>query len=443
MQVSLETTGALERRITVEIPEESIASELRKRLVKLTLTARIDGFRIGKVPMKLVQRRYGEQLRQEVLDDILRTSYAEAIRKENVRPVGDPAIEPLAAAPGQGLIYKATFEIYPEVKLVPAEDLEVIKPVCDITDADVDRAIHALRQRYRSWEKVDRPAQRGDRLEIDFQGSIDGEAFAGSHASGFTLELGVSDLLPGFEDALVGLESGAERSVDLTLPADLQNSDVAGKPARFLIQCLSVSKPVLPSLDEGLPGCLGIKPGGAEEVRARVRASLESERNQLLQTRVKTGVMQTLFEANPMELPKALVHAEARSLRDEAYRTLVLRSGKQEQIEMPPVEPFEERARWRVAVGLIIGELVRTIGFVVSASMLRSSVESMAAGFEDAAAVVKWYYEDRKRLAGVEALILENEVINWVLSRAKVKEQALTFDALMNPRQTDEEAKAG
>lgn len=439
MQVSLETTGALERRITVEIPEENIASELQQRLVKLTRTARIDGFRVGKVPMKLVQRRYGEQLRQEVLDDILRSSYAEAIRKENVRPVGDPAIEPLAAAPGQGLIYKATFEIYPEVKLVPAEDLQVTRPVCDLTDEDVDSAIHALQQRYRGWEKVERPAQRGDRLEIDFQGSIAGLPFAGSHASGFTVELGASDLLPGFEDVLVGLEPGAERSVNLTLPADSQNSDLAGKPARFLIQCLSVSKPVLPSLDR-LPERLGIEPGGAEEVRARVRATLESERNERLQTRVKTGVMQALFEANPMELPKALVHAEARHLRDEAYRTLVLRSGKQERIEMPPVELFEERARWRVAVGLIIGEFARTIGFVVSSSMLRSAVESMAAGFEDAAAVVKWYYEDRKRLAGVEALILENEVVNWVLSRATIKEQALTFDALMNPRQTDDRA---
>ena len=442
MQVSLETTGALERRITVEIPEENIASELQQRLVKLTRTARIDGFRVGKVPMKLVQRRYGEQLRQEVLDDILRSSYAEAIRKENVRPVGDPAIEPLAAAPGQGLIYRASFEIYPEIKLVPAEDLQITRPVCDITDEDVDSAIQALQQRYRGWEKVERPAQRGDRLEIDFQGTIAGQPFAGSHASGFTLELGASDLLPGFEEVLVGLEPGAERSVDLIFPADSQNSDLAGKPARFLIQCLSVSKPVLPSLDEGLPERLGIERGGAEEVRARVRASLESERNERLQTRVKTGVMQALFEANPMELPKALVHAEARSLRDEAYRTLVLRSGKQERIEIPPVELFAERARWRVAVGLIIGELVRTIGFAVSPSMLRSAVESMAMGFEDAATMVKWYYEDRKRLASVEALILENEVVNWVLSRATIKEQALPFDALMNPRQTDDQATA-
>jgi len=442
MQVSLETTGALERRITVEIPEENIASELQQRLVKLTRTARIDGFRVGKAPMKLLQRRYGEQLRQEVLDDILRSSYAEAIRKENVRPVGDPAIEPLAAAPGQGLIYRASFEIYPEIKLVPAEDLQITTTVCDITDEDVDSAIQALQQRYRGWEKVERPAQPGDRLEIDFQGTIAGQPFTGSHASGFALELGASDLLPGFEEVLVGLEPGVERSVDLIFPADSQNSDLAGKPARFLIQCLSVSKPVLPSLDEGLPERLGIERGGAEEVRARVRASLESERNERLQTRVKTGVMQALFEANPMELPKALVHAEARSLRDEAYRTLVLRSGKQERIEIPPVELFAERARWRVAVGLIIGELVRTIGFAVSPSMLRSAVESMAMGFEDAATMVKWYYEDRKRLASVEALILENEVVNWVLSRATIKEQALPFDALMNPRQTDDQATA-
>lgn len=436
MQVSLDTTGTLERRLRVEVPEDRIATEVQSRLKDLSRRTRIDGFRPGKVPFKVVEKRFGTQVRQEVIGDVLRSTFRDAVVQEKLRPAGEPTIDPLVAEPGQGLAYTATFEVYPEVTVGPVAALEIERPVCEISDADLDAMTETLRQQRRTWEEVDRPAAEGDQVNVDFTGYVDGEPFEGGQATRFDVELGHANLIPGFESGLVGARAGEERELNLTFPENYGHTGLAGKPAVFKVQVNKVSEARPPAVDEAFFKLFDITEGGLERFRAELRENLERERDQLLRTRVKDRVMDALLAANTVEVPKALVESESRRLFEELKQTIAMRGADPAQIDGLDLSRFADQATKRVKLGLILSELIQANGLKLDPAKVRGIVEGLAQSYREPAAVVKWYYEDRRRLADVEAAALEEEVVSWVLERAAVLDVSTTFDALRNPGQT-------
>lgn len=437
MQVSVEAIGTLERRITVEIPEEQVRSEVTQRLLDLSRKIRIDGFRVGKVPVKVVEHRYGAELRREAIEKLLRSSFEEAIRDRHMHPAGDPAIEPVALDPGHGLIYKATFEIYPDLTLKPVEALRIRKAVCEITEGDVERALEALRHRLREWQEVDRPAESGDLVEIDYEGHTDGVAIEGANATGVKVELGAGGLPAGFSEALVGARANDQRTAEIDRGGHGLTPADSGKTVTLQVKVNKVSKPILPPLDEALAERLGAKDGGLPGLRSMVRQELERQRDRTIEERCKREVLQALVAANPIELPKVAVEQEVQRLRYRGHRAHSSGGGEGEDRHLPPREIFEAEARRRVALGLIIGEIARIGGLSASPAAVRAAVSQIAEGFADPATVVKWYYEERGRLAPVAALVLEDQAVAWVLARAQIAEQRLTFDELGDNRQTE------
>jgi trigger factor len=437
MQVSIENTGSLERRMTVDVPEDRIASEVHNRLQSMRQKTRLDGFRPGKVPLKVIEQRFGARVRAEVVSDVLRTTFYEAAAQEQLRPAGSPSIEPLRSEPGAGLSYTAIFEIYPEVALGPLAELEVGRPEAAVTDADVDKMVETLRKQHSTWERVEREAAMGDRVTIDFKGSVNGEHFAGGEAQGFELELGSGRFIEGFEQGLVGAKAGDRRTVDVTFPEDYRNEDLAGKPASFEVTVQEVAESRLPELDAELFSQFGVTDGGLEAFRAEVRKNMERELEEALRNRSKQRVLDALYAANPLELPKALVESEAQHLLDEMRQNLMRQGASRESLGALEPPMFEDQARRRVALGLLLSECIKQGGLKAEPEKVRARVTALAAGYEDPDAVVRWYYEEPQRLKDFETLVLEDEVIDWVLGQAKVQGEPTTFDDLMNPRQTD------
>jgi trigger factor len=437
MQVTVDTVGSLRRRLTVRIPEEYIAAEIEQRLAKLLRTARIDGFRVGKVPRRLMEQRYGAKLRREVVGEMLQQSYRDALEQERLRPAGEAQIEPLPVETGEGFAYHATFEVYPEVRLTPVEALHIEVPQCTVEPDDLDRAMERLRHRHRRFNPVARPAQHGDRLEIDYQATVDGQRFEGGEAEGMKVDLGISRLLDGFTDGLFGALPGEARTLDLRFPDDHGKQALAGRPVQFAVVIKAVSEPILPALDDGFVQELGIAEGGIERLRARVQKDMERERDHAIHALVKRAVLQALAAAHPVEIPEALVQDEALRLSEAARQDLRLHG-----VETPddaPITPaaFQGEARRRMAIALVVAEVVRSQGLKADPGRVRAAIEALGAAYQEPAAVVNWYYADRRRLATIEAAVLEDAVVEWVLAHAQVQAQPITFDALLNPGQTE------
>lgn len=437
MQVTVDTVGPLRRRLTVRIPEEYIAAEIEQRLAKLLRTARIDGFRVGKVPRRLMEQRYGAKLRREVVGEMLRQSYRDALEQERLRPAGEAQIEPLPVETGEGFAYHATFEVYPEVRLTPVEALHIEVPQCTVEPDDLDRAMERLRHRHRRFNPVVRPAQHGDRLEIDYQATVDGQRFEGGEAEGMKVDLGVSRLLEGFTDGLFGALPGEARTLDLRFPDDHGKQTLAGRPVQFAVVIKAVSEPILPALDDGFAQELGIAEGGIERLRARVQKDMERERDHAIHALVKRAVLQALAAAHPVEIPEALVQDEALRLSEAARQDLRLHGA--ETPDDPHVTPaaFQGEARRRMAIALVVAEIVRSQGLKADPGRVRAAIEGLGAAYQEPAAVVNWYYADRRRLATIEAAVLEDAVVEWVVARAQVQARPITFDALLNPGQTE------
>jgi trigger factor len=435
MQVSIEATGTLERCLTVKIPEEQITSEVANRITSLSRTARIQGFRPGKAPLKLVQRLYGDQVRQEVIGEVIRSSFVEAINTNGLRPAGDPSIESIDAGSDQGFAYKATFEVYPEITLAPLESLKIMKPVCEITEEDIDKRIEDSRRQRQRWESVDRPAQKGDQLDVDFQGTVEGETVG--ETKGFKFELGSGRLIAGFEEGLIGASASNERRLDLVFPSDYQDPKLAGKPVEFTIKVNSVSEPVLPDLNEDLFREYGVSEGGLARFREELRKRLQYEGDQSARDKMKAQVMEALLNANPIEIPRVLMEAEARRLQQQARMRALIYQMAPEEVEALSPAMFEKQAQRRVALGLILSAIIRSADLKAGPAKVRSMVERLAASHEDPASVIKWYYEDRERLHEVEMAVLEEEVVEWVLTRAHIEERPMTFGALMSPEQNE------
>lgn len=427
MQVTVETTGTLERKMTVQIPAERIDSEVARRLESMRRRARIDGFRPGKVPLKVIKQRFGKQVLQEVMNEMLQSSYEEAVAQENLRPAGGPQIKPGILEADKGFEYTATFEVYPEFQVTPMDHMEIARPVVTVSEADVDKLIETLRSQRKTWNPVDRPAQGEDQVVIDFEGTIDGHPFKGGHGKDFVLELGSGRMPEGFEDQLLGVRAGAENVVEIVFPQEYRQASVAGKTAKFEVKVKRVAEPVLPAVDDEFVKSFGVKDGGVEAFRNEVRTNMERQVRDKAKAKIKAQVMEALRAHHPIELPEALVQEQLGKLRRQTMASL-----DQTDESQFPDELFKEGARKRVALGLIVGEIVKTHRFKPEEDEIQETLNNIAASYEDPQQVIQYYRSNRRAMANIEAMVLEDQVVNWVLANANVVDQPSTFDELVN-----------
>ena len=438
MQVSVKATGRLERSMRVEVPEERISAEVESRLLQLSRTTRLQGFRPGKAPMKLIKQRFGQQVRREVVGEVVQSSFFEAVSREKLRPVGSPRIDPLEAKQGAGLKYTAQFEILPEFELRAAEKLKIERPVCAIAEEDIDGMVQTLRRQRSRLEKADRESRSGDVVEIDFRGTIGGEHFEGGEGKGLRAELGSGRLIPGFEEGLAGRRTGEEFRLDLKFPNDYHSEKLKGQAASFEVKLIQVWEPRLPELDEEFFRAFGVKDGSADAFRREVREHMDREAASVIRGRVRDSIMDALYETHEIELPRTLVEQEQHRLRHEFEHNLkrygIEAEAANDRLKDPQL--FEEQARKRVALRLIVGEIVRRNELKPDPAKVRALIERNAQSYEDPAAIVSWYYADRQRLAEVENVVLEDAVIDWISGKAKVSETTVPFDELVNNRQT-------
>jgi len=428
MQVSVEAGEGLERRMKIDLPFEQIEGEVEKRLQQFARTARLPGFRPGKVPMKVLRKRFADQIQQEVFGELVQSSFMDALKQEDLRPVGMPSIEPDIDLEGQNFGFTAIFEVMPEFELASLDGKTVKRPVSELTDADLDAMIERLREQRKTWVAVDRACQSGDQLTISFSGTVDGEPFEGGSSSDFKIELGTSRMIPGFEDGLVGASAGEQRTLDLTFPDPYQAEHLAGKPVRFEVTVDEVAESRLPEVDAEFVAMFGVEDGDIERFRSDVRANMERELKQRLTARTKEGVMDLLFDANSIDVPKALIESEVKAMADQMRQAL----GGAGNMELPP-QLFEAGAHRRVALGLILGKLVNDRGLTADPDRVREAVEQAASTYEQPQAVVDYYYGNKELLSSFESLALEGQVVDLVLEEVTVEDEPLSFEELTNP----------
>lgn len=436
MQVSVENTGTLERKVRVEVPEERVSTEVSNRLQNLTKTTKVQGFRPGKVPLKVIQGRYGVQVRKEVVGELVQSSLYEAINQENLKPAGPPQIDELDDEAGKALVYTATFEIYPEVTLKPVDGMKFEKSVCDVSDDDITGMIDTLRKQRRELKPVERAAQNGDVININFEGFIDGEAFEGGKAENYNLELGSKGFIEGFEDGLIGKAAGEDVTLNLTFPEDYGKEDLKGKQVEFKVKVNLVNETVLPKMDAGFLEQFGVKDGNEETFRSDIKRNMEREVELTLRRQMKDMVLDALNEANDIELPQSLIANEQHRVQHELENNLKQQGLDAGAIASTDSSVFAEQAKKRVSLQLILAEIIKQNELKADQAKVREMIEKVASGYEDPNSVVNWYYSDQKNLAEVEALALEDNVVDWVLEHADVTDKACTFDEIMNKGQT-------
>jgi len=430
MQSTLENLSALERRLTMSLPLADIDKRVDERLKQIARSVRMAGFRPGKVPLRIVAQQYGPQVRSEVIGDAVEKAFTEAVRGQNLRVAGYPRIEPKDSGDAAQIEFSATFEVYPEIALGDLGQARVERPVLTVGEAEVDKTIEALRKQRKRYEVADAPAAAGDRVTVDFAGTIDGAPFEGGQGSEVAFVLGEGRMLPEFEAALPGMKAGESKTVSVSFPADYHGKDVAGKTAQFAITLRKVEQGRLPDLDAEFARGLGVADGDLGKMRAEIKANVEREVRQRLGARLKGAVMQALLDTTKVELPKSLVDMEARRLVENARADLQGRGLKMENL---PIDPgmFEEQARRRVALGLIMGECIKRHDLGAKPAQVRALVEEHAQSYEQPGEVVKWFYSQPERLAEFEGLAVEENMIQWVLGQAKVEERTVAFDELM------------
>ena len=441
MQVSVETTGPLERSVTVDVPEERISTAVEERLKSMTRTSKIQGFRPGKAPLRVVKQRFGPQVRREVVEKLVSSSFYEAVTREELKPVGAPLIDPLREEVGAGLSYTATFEVMPEFKLNPVEDLEIDKPACHIADSDVIDMIEKLRVQRRSFQVVERAAQEGDMINVNFQGEVDGETSENLKSENTDIEIGENRYIPGLEEGLIGASAGESLSLNLTFPENYNHEELSGKPVVFAVQVNHVSEAVLPELDAGFFEAFGVPDGDEEKFRQEIRGHMEREVEAAARTRFRDSIMQTLYEANEIEVPNALVNAEVKRMQELFANDMKQRGISSEVFsKVAQSDELKGTARRQVTLQLLTAEIISSQELRANPEKVREIIEKRAQSYEDSAALINWYYNDEQRLAEIESLALEDEVIDWISTRSKVKELPVSFDELMNKGQTNQYA---
>jgi trigger factor len=433
MAVTVETLEKLERKMTLTLPVTVIQSEVDSRLKRLARTVKMDGFRPGKVPMNVVAQRYGYSVHYEVMNDKVGEAFASAANEAKLRVAGQPRITEKEESPEGEMAFDAVFEVYPEVKIGDLATAEVEKLSAEVTDAAIDKTIEILRKQRRTFAQraMDAAAQEGDRATVDFEGKIDGEPFAGGKADAYQFLVGEGQMLKEFEDAVRGLKSGESKTFQLAFPEDYHGKDVAGKTADFMVTLKKIEAAHLPEVNDALAKSLGITEGGVEGLRADIKKNLEREVKSRLMARNKQAVMDALVGKAELDLPKSIVQSEVDRMVEGARADLKQRGIKDADKAPIPEEMFRPQAERRVRLGLVVAELVRSSNLAATPEQIKAHIEELAASYEKPADVVRWYQSDRQRLAEVEAVVIENNVTEFVLSKAKSTDKAISFDDLM------------
>ena len=432
MQMTLETLGQLERRLHVAVPKAQIEGEIQKRLAQLAKTAKIPGFRPGKVPLKMVAQQYGPQVRSDVISDTVQASLNDAIRTQNLRVAGYPRIEPKQGVTEDQFEFSAVFEVYPEIKLGDLSAVTITRPVVEVTAVEVDRTIEILRRQRARYEPVTRGARKDDRAIVDFTGTINGAEFPGGQAREFAILLGEGKMLPEFDTALEGMAAGETKIFGLTFPADYHGKEVAGRNAEFTLTLKALSEPHLPPVDADFARNFGIASGSIDELRSEIAANLEVELKRKVEGVLKEQVMSALQSTAELVVPRSLVDLEANSLRERTVAELKRRGVQTAELELTP-ETFRPRAEERVALSLVLNEVVRQHQLQARPDQVRQLVEEAAQSFEQPEAVIRWHYEQPERLNEYEVRAVERNVIDWALQRARVQDQPTAFSTLMEP----------
>lgn len=439
MQVSIETTSGLERRLTVGVPAERIETEVDIRLQKAAGNVRLPGFRPGKVPMKVMRQRFGAGVRQEVLGEVMSQSFQEAVIQEKLRPAGQPSIEPRSLEAGKDLEYVATFEVFPEVEVVEISDFEVEKPVAEVSDADVDNIIEVFRKQQGAWQTVEREAKEGDRVNIDYAGTRDGEAFEGGSAENSSLELGSGRMIPGFEDGVAGMKAGEQKTLQLSFPEDYHNEELRGAAVEFAVTLNAVEEMVPAEVDEELFAKYGIAEGGLEAFRKEVRQNMVRELKNAVQGKVKQQVMDCVVEAHEsLEVPQALIAREIDAMRQQMFQQFGGAAGQDMDLKsLLPDDMFRENAERRVKLGLVLAELVSKLELKADPAKVREAIEEMASTYEDPEEVINYYYSNQDQLSAIESRVLEDQMVEKLLENANIVEKQCSYQEAIGQAQAE------
>ena len=430
MQVSVEATEGLERKIKVAVPADRVEGEIQRRLKSMAPNVKLPGFRPGKVPFTVVQKRFSGQVRGEVLGEVINSSFFEAVSKENLRPAGMPTIEDQNDADG-GIEYTARFEIYPEFEVGGVDKIKLERPKAEITETDVDGMLDKLRNQRIEWKDAGRKAKKDDQVTVDYVGKVDGEIFEGGEGKDMVVVIGSGKMIAGFEDALIGAEVGGVVEMDLTFPDPYHSQEIAGKPVHFSCTINKVEEPVLPEINEEFVKGFGVEDGDIEKLRGDLRQNMSRELEQRVLSSVKNTVMDQLLEQNTFDVPQSMIDQESDRLAKQMKEQMSMQGAQAESLA---TEMFKDQAKRRVALGLILAEIIQKNEMKASPDKVRAEIENIASAYGDPQQVVNWYYQDKNRLQEVESMVLEEAVVDWVLESAQVTDSMTTFDELMNPK---------
>ena len=427
MQVSVESTGNIERKLSIVIPAERVDSEVDTRLKSLRGRVKIDGFRPGKVPLSVVSQQYGDSVYQEVVGELFQSTFYEAAEQEKLKVAGMPQIDATTLEPGKDLEYTATFDIYPQFKIGDVSKLEVKRPLVKIVAADVDEMIETLRKQQQEWKEVTRAAKDGDLLVIDFEGTIDGETFDGGSSKDFSVELGAGRMLKDFEAALVGMKAGETKDADVTFPDEYPSESLKGKTAKFALSIKTVSQPELPKVDKAFIEKFGIEDGTSKSFKAEIKSNMERELEQRIKSRVKQSVMEGLHDLHEIDLPSALVKDEIKQVRNE-----MAQNSQGADLSTLPDDMFEEQAARRVKLGLIVGEVITVNKLEKDQAKVDEMLESLAASYEDPQALIEYYRTNQQAMQTIEASVMEEMIVDWVVEKAKITDEKMKFTDLVS-----------
>lgn len=431
MQVSVER-NELKCRMTIGFPKQHLELEIEKRIKDLTRKSKIDGFRPGKVPVRVIKQRYGQQVREDALEEIARQNFQAAVTQEKLHPAGYPSIEFKEEPDSANMALIADFEVYPEISEVKFDGIQIEKISAEVTETDVDNMINKLRDQRKTWKVVEKAAQDGDRLSIDFEGVLEGESepFKGGSGKDYPLVLGSNSFIPGFEAALIGINTGETRDVKVTFPEDY-DAAMAGKNATFKVTAKSVSEPILPEITEQFIKAFGVKDGTLENLHKEVRNNMQRELNYTLKSKLKQQVVDSLLAANEIPIPESLVEEEAQRLKENFEKDLVQRGYPSGQLNLQ-VETFKENAHKRVKLGILLSEIVSKNGLRPDSQKVREAIEAIAATYEEQEEVIKWFYSNQGNLRDIENTVIEEQVVEWILERVSVTEKVVGFSDIMD-----------
>ncbi len=436
MQVSIETTQGLERKMTITVPSDRVDSAVNARLQEAARTVRLNGFRKGKVPLKVVKSRFGAGVRQEVAGELMSQTYYEALTEQSLKPAGQPRIEATKMDEGEDLQFTAVFEVYPEIELPDFSKLKAKRLQAEVKDSDIDEMIETLRKQRQNWQEVDREAAKDDMVNIDFTGRKDGEEFAGGKASGTNLVLGSERMIPGFEDGIIGKKAGDTVTLPLSFPEDYHNKELVGAAVEFDITVNTVSEQALPEVDDEFFASFGVSEGGIEAFREEVASNMRREMKGASRNKLKNQIMDAVLKAVDVSVPAALLAGEVEQLRNQTLQQMG--GGQNIDKSLLPDDLFAEQAKRRVVLGLVLGEVIQQQNLQADAVKVKEAIEELAATYESPEEVVKWYYSNQEQLSAVESSVLEDQVFDYIIDQAKVEDKNVDYQEVIKP-----EPKAG